>query len=206
MISKYQLVMRSGPTPGKIYDLDQDALTIGRDSGNIIVINDPEISRRHTRLVLQSGGYLIEDMGSTNGTFVNSQRLMGPHLLKHGETINLGDNVVLGFEQMQFDPDATMLSPASSMPASPAPAVYQPSAAQQPPAPQPVYQQPAPQPVYPTPAGLSSPSLFTSSLSTAPRRRKRLKRIKPRTSSPLNPKRKRRKSRAPGWYSASAAW
>lgn len=159
MISKYQLVMRNGPTPGKIYELDQDSLTIGRDVSNAIVINDAEISRRHARLVLQAGGYLIEDTGSTNGTFINQQRLMGPHLLKHGETINLGDNVVLAFEQMQFDPDATMVSPigapapeAYQAPVQPAPTAYQQPAYQQPAYQPPAYQQPVQQPVYPPPA------------------------------------------------------
>ena len=158
MASKFQLVMRAGPTPGKVYELEQDSLTIGRDISNHIVINDPEISRKHSQLKLQSGGYIIEDMGSTNGTFVNDQRLMGPHLLKHGETVTLGDNVVLAFEQSQFDPDATIVSAASTQIGPAAPETYR-IPQQQPeppaPAPKPVYQTPPPYqppPVYQTPA------------------------------------------------------
>lgn len=123
MASKFQLVMRAGPTPGKVYELEQENLIIGRDINNHIVINDPEISRKHTQLKMQSGEYVIEDLGSTNGTLVNEQRLMGPHLLKHGETITLGDNVKLIFEQLQFDPDATIVSSASTQ-ISPAPETY----------------------------------------------------------------------------------
>jgi pSer/pThr/pTyr-binding forkhead associated (FHA) protein len=120
MASKFQLVMRAGPTPGKIYELEQETLIIGRDINNHIVINDAEISRKHTQLKMQSGGYVIEDLGSTNGTFVNNQRLLGPHLLKHDETITLGDNVKLVFEQLQFDPDATIISsPGAQIPSTP---------------------------------------------------------------------------------------
>ena len=91
-MASYQLVMRSGPTPGKIFELTGNELIIGREVGNHIVINDSEVSRKHTRLVAQQGGYVIEDLGSTNGTFVNGQRLMGPHMLRHGELISIGDN------------------------------------------------------------------------------------------------------------------
>ncbi|MBN2549095.1 MAG: FHA domain-containing protein [Anaerolineales bacterium] len=116
----YQLVMRSGPTPGKVFELKQNDLTIGRDIGNGIVINDPEVSRRHARLLLQAGGYVIEDLGSTNGTFMDGQRLIGPHVLRHGETIMFGEKVGLVYEAMQYDPNATMVS-GGGMQAQPAP-------------------------------------------------------------------------------------
>ena len=150
MASKFQLVMRAGPTPGKVYELEHENLIIGRDINSHIVINDTEISRKHSQLRMQSGEYLLEDLGSTNGTFVNDQRLIGPHLLKHGEMITLGDNVKLVYEQLQFDPDATIVSSASTqISPPPAPETYRiPQQAPQPPvsAPQPAYQ---PQPNYP---------------------------------------------------------
>ncbi len=121
MTSNFRLVMVAGPNPGKIFELDQNSLFIGRDTNCHIVINDPETSRKHARLWLQSGAYMIEDLGSTNGTYINSLRLIGPHLLKHRETITLGDNVELAFEQLQFDPDATLASTYSpqGVPTSP---------------------------------------------------------------------------------------
>jgi S-DNA-T family DNA segregation ATPase FtsK/SpoIIIE len=61
----FQLIMRSGPTPGKVFQLKNDEVFIGRDVGNDIVINDAEISRRHARLSVQAGGYILEDLGST---------------------------------------------------------------------------------------------------------------------------------------------
>jgi len=172
----YQLVMQKGPNPGKIFELIQEELTIGRDITNRIVINDPEISRKHARLSLQSGSYVIEDLGSTNGTFVDGQRLIGPHVLRPGETIMFGEKISLEYEVLGFDPNATLIgSGAQAKPANPLETYridqpdygYQPEPLKQPgyyeqPV-QPAYQQPAPSyqpsPVYSgnVPPGPSEP-------------------------------------------------
>ena len=111
----YQLIMRTGPTPGKVFELGKNEVYIGRDVSNDIVVNDSEVSRKHARLVVQAGGLVVEDLGSTNGTFVNGQRLMGPHVLRPGEVIMLGENISLAFET-GYDIDATV----ASTPAQPA--------------------------------------------------------------------------------------
>jgi hypothetical protein len=108
--------MRSGPTPGKVFDLNQAECYIGRDVGNDIVVNDSEVSRKHARFIIQAGGYLLEDLGSTNGTFVNGQRLMGPHMLRPGEVIMFGENVSMAFES-GYDPGATVVSTPVQPPA-----------------------------------------------------------------------------------------
>ena len=155
----YQLVIRSGPNPGKIFELVQDEITIGRDIGNRIVINDPEVSRKHARLTLQSGGFVIEDLGSTNGSFVNGQRLIGPHMLRPGETIMFGEKISLEYEILGFDPNATVVSGAGPQAAPAAsretyrvdtPDFGYPPAA--PAAQQPAYYQPPPVPAYQPPA------------------------------------------------------
>ncbi len=115
----YHLVTRTGPEPDRAFELKLPVLSIGRDSSNDIVINDAEISRKHARLTAQAGGYILEDLGSTNGTFVNGQRLLGPHLLRPGELILLGENVSLTFEATQFDPDATVVAPVNLPPYQP---------------------------------------------------------------------------------------
>ncbi len=112
----FQLVMRTGPIPGKVFDLGSNELTIGRDISNDIVISDVEVSRKHARLLMQAGGFVLEDMGSTNGTFVNGQRLIGPYVLRGGETVMLGENVSLIFE-MAYDADATVVSMPAPAPA-----------------------------------------------------------------------------------------
>ena len=124
MVSQFQLIMRSGPTPGASFTLEGDQLTIGRDSTNEITINDAEISRRHARLTFQGGKYVLEDLGSTNGTFVNGQRLAGPRVLKAGEVVSFGEQIVLVFEATNIDAGATMVSPraSSAVPSAPRPA------------------------------------------------------------------------------------
>jgi len=110
MPGQYQLTMRSGPNPGTVYALDTDQISIGRDSTNEITVNDAEVSRRHSRLTFQGGKYVLEDMGSTNGTYVNGQRLTGPRVLKSGEVISLGEQIVFVYEAVDSDPGATMVS------------------------------------------------------------------------------------------------
>lgn len=152
----YQLTMRSGPTPGKIFPLEKDELLMGRDMSSDIVINDAGVSRRHAHLVRQENGYLVEDLGSTNGTSVSGQRLMGPYQLHSGEAFTLGESVTLVYEAITYDPDATIASPRMAMPQSqPAPvdqAPYQPVQPVQQPV-QPMQQplQPMQQPVPPMP-------------------------------------------------------
>jgi len=147
----YRLVMRSGPTPDVAFDLTEGEMTIGRDISNQIVINDAEISRRHARLIYQVGSFLLEDLGSTNGTFVNSQRLMGPHLLRPGEVVALGQTVSLVFELVQADQAATVVGPVvvpAVERAAPAPVYVQPQNVN----PVPIQEQPlppAPPAIYP---------------------------------------------------------
>jgi predicted component of type VI protein secretion system len=129
--------MHSGPTPGKTFPIEGDVLTIGREASNAISINDAEVSRKHAQLVFQGGKYILTDLGSTNGTFVNGQRLTGQHVLQPGEVISLGEQISLLYEAVaHVDPNATMVSSAARMPVAPAPVA---------PAPAP---QPVPQPVH----------------------------------------------------------
>ena len=88
----YRLTIRQGPMPGKVFELAKDVVTLGRDVNNDLVINDAEVSRNHGRLTSQSGGYLIEDLASTNGTFVNGQRLTPgkPAIIVSGDKVGLG--------------------------------------------------------------------------------------------------------------------
>ena len=59
----YQLIMRSGPTPGKEFPLEKDEIYVGRDVANDIVVNDPEVSSRHPRLTIENRSYMVEVFG-----------------------------------------------------------------------------------------------------------------------------------------------
>lgn len=129
MAGQFQLVMRSGPNPGTVFPLEGDQIMVGRDSSNSVAINDAEMSRRHARLIFQGGKYVIEDVGSTNGTFVNGQRLAGPYVLKPGDVVSFGEQIVLMYDSANVDPGATLASPrkASRAPAPVAPAMPAPA-------------------------------------------------------------------------------
>ena len=116
MAPLFQFVMRSGPTPGATFSLEGDQLVIGRDSSSAIAINDAEVSRKHARLTFQGGKYVIEDLGSTNGTFVNGQRLVSPVVLKSGDVVSLGEQIVLMYEALAVDSGATVMSARKSAP------------------------------------------------------------------------------------------
>jgi hypothetical protein len=162
----YRLVLAQGPTPGKVYELVKDILTIGRDVSNDIVVNDAEVSRHHSRLTRQVGGYMLEDLSSTNGTFVNGQRLIGPRPLSRGDQIGLGETVVFGYEQIGTaeSGQATMVSPGAGY-QSPSPAYQPPPSPVQdyapppPPPPQPAYSPPPPAYAPPPQAPMAPPMM-----------------------------------------------
>lgn len=105
----YILTMKEGPTPGQKTELrGSSSLLLGRDPACNLVINDVEVSRRHARLIAQSGGFAIEDLGSTNGTFIDEERIMGVVPLKPGATIRLGDRVSFSYELIPDDEAGTM--------------------------------------------------------------------------------------------------
>ncbi len=107
---QYRLVVRQGPIPGQIFELNKSEITIGRDISNEFVINDAEVSRRHAKLTLEVDRYKIEDLNSTNGTYIDGQRLIGPHLLAIGEIIMFGDNVGVIYDGEPSMPDVTVPS------------------------------------------------------------------------------------------------
>jgi predicted component of type VI protein secretion system len=143
MAAQFQFVMRSGPTPGATFSLEGDQLTIGRDSSSAVAINDAEISRKHARMTFQGGKYVIEDLGSTNGTFVNGQRLVSAVVLKSGDVVSFGEQIVLMYEALSSDPGETMISRKGPQKPVPAAAPAQAPAAVPAPAPQQYYTPPS---------------------------------------------------------------
>jgi predicted component of type VI protein secretion system len=122
MIDGSWLVMSQGPQPGQTFMLDRDWLTLGRDPSNDIVINDPQVSRQHARITRQGQMVVIEDLGSTNGSFANGVRLTGPHVLSNGDVIGLGDGVTLTYYEVGITADiaeTVVGHPGSAVPPPP---------------------------------------------------------------------------------------
>jgi len=139
-----RLIVRTGPNPGTVFDLTKEVTMLGRDVTNDIPIGDAEISRQHARLTRTPGGVVLEDLGSTNGSFVNGERLASPRLLRAGDTVGFGENVTLSFESTAPEAAATVMGPAARPAPAPRPAA--------PPPPRAVPPAVGPAPVEPTPA------------------------------------------------------
>lgn len=97
--TQYRLIVRKGPKVGETFILETFSLTIGRDPVSDVVLNDPEVSRQHARFTQTEDGYQVQDLGSTNGTFVNGQRLESESVdLQPGFTISMGSGVTMLYE------------------------------------------------------------------------------------------------------------
>ncbi len=103
------LIVKQGPSVGETIPLDRPDMIIGREPGVEILLESPGVSRRHARLTPQGGETILEDLGSSNGTFVNGQVLEGPRRLKTGDVIRLGQLVTLEYHAGSSAVQATMM-------------------------------------------------------------------------------------------------
>ncbi|MFC4138298.1 MULTISPECIES: FHA domain-containing protein [unclassified Microbacterium] len=86
-----KLVITSGPKAGLEVPLGTEPLSIGRSSESGLVIRDDYTSSHHARLVPRGGTWTIQDLESTNGTYLNGQRLTGPPVpISIGTPIKVG--------------------------------------------------------------------------------------------------------------------
>ena len=98
---KYKHKIIQGPSQGDEIELHNDTLIIGRESDTDIQINAPSVSRRHARLVKRPEGYWIEDIGSSNGTFINGKRIEDRISLNPGDQIRLGQSILIAYTAFQ---------------------------------------------------------------------------------------------------------
>ncbi|HFD38412.1 MAG TPA: FHA domain-containing protein, partial [Anaerolineae bacterium] len=91
----FKLTVRSGAQAGMEFPVDRPVVVIGRGSGSDIILQDSQASRKHAEISQQGDQYYIRDLGSTNGTYVNGQRITGSHPLRPGDSIQIGDTVLV---------------------------------------------------------------------------------------------------------------
>ena len=108
------LAVRGGPDSGLTIQLSQvGAFILGRGADNDFDVDDETVSRRHTLIMASPDGFVLRDLSSSNGTYLNRDRVSyGDHVLRHGDKIRLaGSGVTFVFRQqkpdtLQMDMDA----------------------------------------------------------------------------------------------------
>ncbi|MGL5828747.1 MAG: FHA domain-containing protein FhaB/FipA [Angustibacter sp.] len=89
-----QIAVTEGPLTGTMITLDQQAVLIGRNPESTLVLNDDFASARHARIYPENGEWFVEDLGSTNGTFSDTERIYRPIRLEDGSTLRIGTTVL----------------------------------------------------------------------------------------------------------------
>jgi hypothetical protein len=89
--------------------------TLGRDPGNDIILRDPKVSRHHAEIVFERGFFVLHDLASANGTYVNGKRIrVAP--LTHGARLRLGNTYGRFSEELPTESDAAPLAAAPAEP------------------------------------------------------------------------------------------
>ena len=102
---KARLIVQEGPGSGLSYSLDpfqQPVFSAGRSSQCNIVLNDPRASRHHSDFRWNGHQWEVTDRGSTNGTYVNRVQIHGPHALRLGDRVTIGETTMVLREHSAF--------------------------------------------------------------------------------------------------------
>lgn len=92
------LIRTGGGREGEIVGLDSDVLTIGRSPHSDLFLDDVTVSRHHARILRDASGFLVEDLNSLNGTYVNRKRIER-HQLLDGDELQIGKFKLAFLEQ-----------------------------------------------------------------------------------------------------------
>ena len=88
------LVVTAGPLKSTRITLGEQPILIGRADDSTLVLTDDSASSRHARLTNRGGQWYVEDLGSTNGTYLDQQRVQGPLLVNPGQPIRIGQTAL----------------------------------------------------------------------------------------------------------------
>jgi pSer/pThr/pTyr-binding forkhead associated (FHA) protein len=89
-----QLLVTGGALAGTVIPLTEQQITIGRAADATLVLNDDYASTRHARLFPQNGEWIVEDLGSTNGTYLDRQKVTQPTPVPVGMPVRIGKTVL----------------------------------------------------------------------------------------------------------------
>ena len=95
MASRRPLALRflSGRFQGGVVPIDPSRpMLLGRQQGSDLLLPEELVSRRHARLAYEGDDLVLEDLGSTNGTYLNEELLQGPAPLHSGDRVRIGDS------------------------------------------------------------------------------------------------------------------
>jgi pSer/pThr/pTyr-binding forkhead associated (FHA) protein len=87
------LVLEPPDQRGRTYPLG-DEITLGRAAGCHVTVDDTYVSQIHARVFARDGQYLVEDLGSTNGTYLNRKKVSGPMVMQRGDRLQVGNTVL----------------------------------------------------------------------------------------------------------------
>jgi predicted component of type VI protein secretion system len=121
-----KLVVLSAGLNGRTHELNVDKTTIGRVEDNTFQITDPSVSSHHCEVLLRGADVVIKDLNSTNGSFINGEKI-SETVLKPGQTLRLGQIELqlltegMPIPEPKAPAPAAAPAPASSAPAAPGP-------------------------------------------------------------------------------------
>ncbi len=84
------LLFGEGASAGRVVRIEEDLVTVGRREGSGIALTDPRVSRVHATIQRLAGTLVVTDLGSSGGTFVNGDRIVGPKAVHHGDLVTFG--------------------------------------------------------------------------------------------------------------------
>jgi pSer/pThr/pTyr-binding forkhead associated (FHA) protein len=87
------VVVEPAAQRGRVFPLGAE-MTVGRAAGCQITLDDTYASQIHARVFQRDGQFLVEDLGSTNGTYLNRQKVAGPLVMRAGDKIQIGNTVM----------------------------------------------------------------------------------------------------------------
>jgi pSer/pThr/pTyr-binding forkhead associated (FHA) protein len=90
----HTLVVTGGALKGTTIDLSEQQITLGRANDATLILNDDYASSRHARIFPQDGQWIVEDLGSTNGTYLDRQKVTRPTPVPAGVPIRIGKTVL----------------------------------------------------------------------------------------------------------------